>query len=162
MATTGGIMQLAAHAFAKAAMFLAAGLIAERLGHDRIDGLGGVAQAMPTTFFALALAGVSLMGLPPSGGFSAKWMLLTASAAEGQWWWAVVILAGGLIAAAYIFRVVGMTLAAPAEPLPPAPAAARPQEWAALGLAAIAILLGLLPLDPWPLLEIGRETGGAP
>ncbi len=162
VAFTGGILQLAAHAFAKAAMFLAAGLIAERLGHDRIDGLAGVAQAMPTTFFALALAGVSLMGLPPSGGFSAKWMLLGAAAAEGQWWWAVVILAGGLIAAAYIFRVVGTTLAAPAEPLPPTPAAARLQEWAALGLAAIAILLGFLPLEPWPLLEIGGGPGGAP
>lgn len=163
VAVTGGILQLAAHAFAKAAMFLAAGLVAERLGHDRIDGLGGVARAMPMTFFALALAGVSLMGLPPSGGFSAKWMMLSASAAEGQWWWAVVILGGGLIAAAYIFRVVGTMLTAPAEPLPPAAAASRLQEFAALGLAAIAILLGLLPLEPWPLLAIGAASqGGAP
>ena len=34
---------------------------------------------------------VSLIGLPPSGGFMAKWMLIQASLASGQWWWALVI-----------------------------------------------------------------------
>ena len=92
-------IQLVSHAFAKAAMFMAAGLIAEALGHDRIAGLGGVGRALPMTVFAFALGGMSLMGMPPSGGFIAKWLLLTAAVAEGQWWWAVVILAGGLLAA---------------------------------------------------------------
>ena len=40
------------------------------------------------------------MGLPPSGGFVAKAMLLTAAVGEGQWWWALVILVGGLLAGA--------------------------------------------------------------
>ena len=40
-AFSGGMMQALSHAFAKAAMFLSAGLIAELLGHDRIAGLGG-------------------------------------------------------------------------------------------------------------------------
>ena len=40
-AFSGGVMQALSHAFAKAAMFLSAGLIAESLGHDRIAGLGG-------------------------------------------------------------------------------------------------------------------------
>ena len=44
---------------------------------------------------AFALAGLSLMGLPPSGGFAAKWLLLTAAIEHGQWWWALVILAAG-------------------------------------------------------------------
>ena len=73
-------------------MFMAAGLIAEALGHDRIAGLAGIGRALPITVFAFGLGGLSLMGLPPSGGFVAKAMLLTAAVAEGQWWWAVVIL----------------------------------------------------------------------
>jgi formate hydrogenlyase subunit 3/multisubunit Na+/H+ antiporter MnhD subunit len=48
-AWSGGLMQLLAHAFAKAAMFLAAGLIAESIGHDRIADLGGIGRAMPMT-----------------------------------------------------------------------------------------------------------------
>ena len=67
-AWTGGILQAISHAFAKAAMFMAAGLIAEALGHDRIAGLSGVGRALPITVFAFGLGGLSLMGLPPSGG----------------------------------------------------------------------------------------------
>ena len=51
------------------------------------------------------------MGLPPSGGFAAKWLLLKASVESGQWWWAVVILAGGLLAGGYVFRVLAPALA---------------------------------------------------
>ena len=50
-------------------MFLAAGLIAESLGHDRIADLGGVGRAMPMTVFAFGLGGASLMGLPPMAAF---------------------------------------------------------------------------------------------
>ena len=46
IAWTGGIYQLISHAVAKAAMFMAAGLIGEALGHDRIDGLGGIGRAL--------------------------------------------------------------------------------------------------------------------
>jgi multicomponent Na+:H+ antiporter subunit D len=85
MAWTGGMLQLVSHAVAKAAMFMAAGLITEALGHDRIAGLGGIGQALPMYVFAFGLGGMSLMGLPPSGGFVAKAMLLMAAVAEGQW-----------------------------------------------------------------------------
>ncbi len=64
-----------------------------------------------------ALGGMSLMGLPPSGGFVAKAMLLTAAVAEGQWWWAVVVLVGGLLAGGYVFLVLARALADPNEPL---------------------------------------------
>ena len=40
-ALTGGILQAISHATAKAAMFMAAGLLYKALGHDRIADLGG-------------------------------------------------------------------------------------------------------------------------
>ena len=46
------------------------------------------------------------MGLPPSGGFSAKWLMLQASVASGQWIWSLPILAGGLLAAGYMYRIL--------------------------------------------------------
>ena len=91
-------------------MFLSAGLIAESLGHDRIADLGGAARAMPVTFLALGLGGLSLMGLPPSGGFAAKWLLMKASIEAGQWVWAVVMAAGGLLAGGYLYRVLAPAL----------------------------------------------------
>ena len=84
-------------------------MTASRLRRHRPGAAGGV--------FAFGLAGMSLMGLPPSGGFVAKAMLLTASVSEGQWWWAVVIMIGGLLAAGYMFRVLAPALAGGAAPL---------------------------------------------
>lgn len=158
VAWTGGVYQLVSHAIAKAAMFMAAGLIGEALGHDRIAGLGGIGRALPMTIFAFGLGGMSLMGLPPSGGFVAKLMLLTASVTEGQWWWAVVILLGGLLAAAYVFRVLAPALAGADEPLRLCARVSRRREAVVLALAVGALLLGLLPLRPSELLQIGRPA----
>src|SRR4029434_3124261 len=95
-ALTGGMLQAISHATAKAAIFMAAGLIYVPLGHDRIADLGGIARALPMTVFAFALGGVSLIGLPPSGGFLAKWLLLEAAVATRQWGGATVRAARGL------------------------------------------------------------------
>ncbi len=70
---------LLSHAVAKTAMFLAAGNILFYGGHDRIADLDRVAQRLPLTLSAFGLAGISLIGLPPSGGFIAKWLLLEAA-----------------------------------------------------------------------------------
>jgi multicomponent Na+:H+ antiporter subunit D len=162
MPWSGGLLQTLSHAFAKAAMFLAAGLIAESIGHDRIAELRGVGRAMPMTVFAFGLGGLSLMGLPPSGGFAAKWLLLKAAVESGQWLWAVVILAGGLLAGGYIYRVLAPALASGSAPLR-APAQ-RSREAVALALALFATLLGFAPPAFYDLLQIGRVAviGGGP
>jgi formate hydrogenlyase subunit 3/multisubunit Na+/H+ antiporter MnhD subunit len=161
IAWTGGILQLVSHAVAKAAMFMSAGLIAEALGHDRIAGLRGIARALPLVVFAFALAGMSLMGLPPSGGFVAKLMLLTAAVMQGQWWWAVVVLLGGLLAGGYVYRVLSTAMAAPAEAPVLRAAIPRRRQAVVLALAIGALLLGALPLRPLEILEIGRPALGA-
>ncbi|MCS0495559.1 NADH-quinone oxidoreductase subunit J [Ancylobacter sp. MQZ15Z-1] len=158
---TGGMLQLVSHALAKAAMFLAAGLIAEALGHDRIDELAGAGRAVPVSLFAFGLAGLSLMGLPPSGGFIAKLLLLSAATLSGAWWIAVVISVGGLLAAAYVTRVLKRAMAPPPEGIVTSPVA-RSRELAALALALCAVALGLVPLQPFDLLAIGRAGVALP
>jgi formate hydrogenlyase subunit 3/multisubunit Na+/H+ antiporter MnhD subunit len=150
----GGLMQVLSHAFAKAAMFLSAGLIAESLGHDKIAEFNGAGRAMPVTFLALGLGGLSLMGLPPSGGFAAKWLLLNASVASGQWVFTLVMLAGGLLAAGYVFRILSPALAEGALVLKAPPQ--RRREGVALALAAVAVLLGFAPQGFFDFLQIGR------
>jgi multicomponent Na+:H+ antiporter subunit D len=156
VAWTGGLMQAISHAFAKAAMFMAAGLIAEALGHDRIAGLVGIGRALPITVFAFGLGGLSLMGLPPSGGFVAKAMLLTAAIAEGQWWWAVIVLTGGLLAGGYVFLVLIQAVANAEPPLKLLTPISRGRQSVAAALALCAMLLGFVPLRPLELLQIGR------
>ena len=133
------------HACAKSAMFMAAGSVYLHLGHDRIKDLEGVRSSLPITVFAYGIAGVSLMGLPPSGAFIAKWMLLSSSLATSQWWWVLVIMTGSLLAMVYVFRVMSRFFVIPEEqalkkgtPLSPL------LEWPALILALISLSLGLL------------------
>ncbi len=155
-AWTGGALQAISHAFAKAAMFLAAGVIARALGHDRIAELQGAARIAPLSVLAFGLAGLSLMGIPPSGGFTAKWLLLQAALDSGQWWWALVIVAGGLLTGGYVFRVLSAAMQARAAPIFPMAPVGVAQERVALGLAIISVLLGLLPLGAFGLVLIGR------
>lgn len=155
-AWTGGVLQLVSHAFAKAAMFMAAGLIAGALGHDRVRGLGGIGRVLPMTVFAFALAGLSLMGLPPSGGFAAKWLLLSAAIETGQWWWTLVMLAGGLLTGGYLFRVLAPALSTRGPPLTLVKPVERSRELVVLGLALCSVVLGLVPFSSFGLVQIGR------
>jgi formate hydrogenlyase subunit 3/multisubunit Na+/H+ antiporter MnhD subunit len=155
-AWTGGILQAISHACAKAAMFMAAGLIAQACGHDRIAALGGIGRALPMTVLAFGVGGLSLMGLPPSGGFVAKWLLLTAAIDTGQWWWALVIMVGGLLTGGYVFRVLGEAVASRDGRGPDLAPVARGREAVVLALALISMLLGVLPLASFGLLQIGR------
>lgn len=157
IAWTGGALQLISHALAKAAMFLAAGAIAEAFGHDRIADLRGFGRVLPFSAAAFGLAGLSLMGIPPSGGFVAKILLLTAAVTEGYPWLAATILAGGLLAGGYVFRVIDKALAVPAVPIAPLRKVPRRLELAALALAVAAVLLGFVPLRPFGFLQIGRD-----
>ncbi|MBM9604862.1 complex I subunit 5 family protein [Desulfopila inferna] len=110
-AWTGGICQAVSHASAKAALFLAVGNIIHALGTDRLISLRDIKGRLPLTVFTIGIAGVSLMGLPPSGGFVAKWMLLNAVISSGQWWWIPVIVLGSLLTAGYVFLMLGHTFA---------------------------------------------------
>lgn len=155
-AWTGGVLQVVSHAFAKAAMFMAAGLITQSLGHDRIADLSSIGRALPITVLAFALAGMSLMGLPPSGGFAAKWLLLTATIETGQWWWALVILGGGLLTGGYLFRVLAPALFGSRESVALRAPVARYREVVVLALALCSMLLGFVRLGAFDLVQIGR------
>lgn len=155
-AWTGAIFQALSHGLAKAAMFLCAGVWIIAVGHDRLSGMRGLASATPMTMFAFATAGVALVALPPSGGFTAKYLMLTSSFASGQTIWAVVLLLGGLLSAAYLYRPLAMAFArgdgATFVPVP------RSLQVAPLLLALAAILLGLASQAPFGLLQQGRPA----
>src|SRR6056297_1697381 len=148
LAWGGSIYLAVSHACAKGAMFLAAGSIMTEQGHDDIDGLDRVVDRMPLTTAAFALAGISLAGLPPTGGFVGKWMLLQAALEQGLWHWALVIVGGGLLTAAYVFRVLGYAFTESSHAREEH-AVPRTMEWAALALALAAVSLGFIA--PWAL-----------
>jgi multicomponent Na+:H+ antiporter subunit D len=159
-AWAGGLYFALAHACAKTVMFLSAGSLMRAAGHDRLAHLRETARAMPISMFAFALAAVSIIGLPPSGGFIAKWMLLNAALADGQWWWVLVMAAGTLMGGAYLLRVVRLPFVG--SSLPEVLARPRPtvMESTTLALALATIGLGFVapPLLDW--LRVGAPVTG--
>lgn len=130
-----------AHACAKGAMFLAAGNFQRAAGHDRMALISAALRALPLSVFAFALAGISLIGLPPSGGFLAKWLLLSAALDSGRWLIALALVGSGLLTALYVFRVLERAMR-PGAALKPAGRVSPLMEWSALGLGLLAIILG--------------------
>ncbi len=108
------------------------------------------------TVITFALGGVCLVGLPPSGGFWAKSLLLGSAVATGQWWWAVTMLAGSLLTAGYVFLVLRHAMAPIHEPLKLDTMVPRYQEAAALSLALCSLLLGFAAFGSGDVIQIGR------
>ena len=167
LAWSGVFIFVFAHAFAKAALFLAAGNILKAYGHDRISDLGEMNRYIPVTVFAFGIAGLSLVGLPPTGGFIAKWLMIRAAIIGEQWWCAVLIAGGGLLAAGYILRVISRAFRT--VPDIPRPKPLSPlTEWTALGLALIALGLGFTGIYTLDILQAGTPefilnlAGGMP
>ncbi|PRY66586.1 multisubunit sodium/proton antiporter MrpD subunit [Vreelandella songnenensis] len=154
LAWDGFWLQLMGHALAKAAMFMAAGNLILATGEKTLEGLAGTSRRLPLSLLVFGVASVTLMGLPPSAGFTAKWLLLQSMVISGQWWAVAALLVGTLLTAAYIFRFFRYSFMETAprhryQPLAPG------MDVIALGLALAAFALGLLAHFPLDLLHGG-------
>lgn len=153
-AWNGAVFFAVSHGLAKAAMFIAVGQWMSVRGSDRLDEMRGFASAMPMTAFAFVLASITIVGLPPSGGFTAKYLIMTSAFAAGQWFWGLVMAGGGLLAAAYLYRPVAEIFARADIPALPVPS--RAWQVVPLFLACAAVALGIASAVPFELLTMGR------
>jgi NADH-quinone oxidoreductase subunit N len=89
-------------------------------GHSTIEHHAGLVRRSPGTAYAMAIALLSLMGLPPLAGFVAKFVLFTASFQAGYAWLTVVALINTVLSLYYYLRVIGpMFLQPPQSAQPP-------------------------------------------
>lgn len=158
-AWTGGLYQLMSHAMAKAALLMAAGTVLYSVGSDRISDLHGMASRLPLTTLTIALSCITLIGLPPSGGFTAKWLLLSAVIESGQWWWIGPLVGGALLTAGYGFLMLSYVFRSP-DQVPSVRPVPRVMAMAALSLALAAALLGLRVQEPMRLIAPTAEPAG--
>jgi NADH-quinone oxidoreductase subunit L len=98
------------HAFFKALLFLAAGIVIEALHHEHnVFRMGGLRRQLPIAFWTFLIGGCSLAGLPliTAGYFSKDFILWSAwgSREGGAWLWAAGII-GVLLTALYTFRLI--------------------------------------------------------
>ena len=85
LGVSGGIVQMIAHGFVSAAMFLCIGVLYDRMHSREIADYGGVVHAMPKfTAFALLFA-MANCGLPATAGFVGEWLVILGAVKYDFW-----------------------------------------------------------------------------
>jgi NADH-quinone oxidoreductase subunit M len=83
---TGGTMMYVTHGLGKAILFMMAGSIILQTGTRSMSKLGGLAGKMPYTAVLAMIGALTIIGIPPTSGFMAEWILfngvLQTAAAE--------------------------------------------------------------------------------
>ena len=105
-ALTGALLALVGHAVAKGGLFVASGSIAREFGARTVEEYAGLARRSPLYGAAVAAMAVSLVGLPPTVGFAAKWYLALGAIEAGSWAVAAVVVLSTLLSLAYAGRLV--------------------------------------------------------
>jgi NADH-quinone oxidoreductase subunit L len=104
-----GMFHLMTHAFFKALLFLAAGIVIHALsGEQDIRKMGGLARELPITFRLFLVGALALAAIPPFAGFFSKDAILASAANAGAFGWALwsVGAVGAFLTAVYTFRLV--------------------------------------------------------
>jgi len=103
---TGGLLHIAMHAFGKITLFFCAGAIYVAAGKKYISQMDGLGRRMPITYLAFMLGSLSIIGMPPLGGFISKWNLVIGAVSSNQLILLLVLLTSSLLNAAYFLPIV--------------------------------------------------------
>jgi proton-translocating NADH-quinone oxidoreductase chain N len=85
--------------------FMAVGILNSH-GFKTLTDVVGIGKKTPLVCIALIVAGLSLAGVPPFGGFMAKYLVFTAAIEANYTWLAVIGVLTSILQTAYIFRLV--------------------------------------------------------
>ncbi len=100
LGVSGGIVQMVAHGFVSAAMFLSIGVLYDRVHSREIASYGGVINTMPKfAAFALLFA-MANCGLPGTAGFVGEWMVILG-AIQFDFWVGMAAASALIFGAAY-------------------------------------------------------------
>jgi NADH-quinone oxidoreductase subunit L len=149
------MFHLLTHAFFKALLFLAAGIVIHALaGEQDIRKMGGLRRLMPSMWLAFWVGGLALAGVPPFSGFFSKDSILAAALDHG--WYGVVLwvagMAGAFLTGLYTFRMIfivfgGQPSSYVREHPPHVPEEAIPRNsmnWSVAALGVLAAIGGFI------------------
>jgi NADH-quinone oxidoreductase subunit N len=135
---------LAAYAVANLAAF---GVVIELRGRTDLRSYAGLASARPLLAVVLVISFLSLVGIPPLAGFTAKVLLFGAVVDAGYTWLAVLAVVNTVVSLVYYLRVLAPSYFEPLAAAAPVPVLG---QWArtatlACGLGVIALGIGAGP-----------------
>ncbi len=105
----GALLQVVFHAFAKCALFLTAGIFIYKTGKTDVKDYRAIGKYLPLSLWVFLFASLSLIGIPPFGGFISKWHLALGALDLGSGIYAVagpvILLISALLTAGYLLPV---------------------------------------------------------
>jgi NADH-quinone oxidoreductase subunit L len=102
------MFHLMTHAFFKALLFMAAGLVIHAVAHEQdIRKLRGVGRLMPRTRIVFLIGSLALVGIPPFAGFFSKDSILSSALDHGTYGYVIFAAGqlGALLTGLYTFRL---------------------------------------------------------
>ncbi len=102
---TGGMLYILTHSVAKGGLFLCAGIVEHNVHTKDITKMGGLYKRMPLTALAFMLCAFSIMGIPPFGGFFAKYLVIDGIISSGNTILGAVFIAGAVMTVVYLTRL---------------------------------------------------------
>ena len=102
----GAAVHIVAHAFGKITLFFAAGAIYTASKKTELGQLRGIGARMPWTMAAFTIGALSMIGVPPTGGFVSKWFILAGAFESDNYVAIFTIILSTALNAAYFLPVV--------------------------------------------------------
>lgn len=156
LAGIGAATHVVAHALGKITLFFAAGAIYTAAHKTELHELRGIGRRMPITMTAFTIGALSMIGVPPTGGFVSKWYIL-AGAFDAQNYVAMfTIIASTALNAAYFLPIIYLAWFAPDKTPPPMPHGEAPWP-AVLALSVTAVLTLAFFLFHGPAVDLSRQ-----
>ncbi|MFA6431355.1 MAG: NADH-quinone oxidoreductase subunit L [Candidatus Margulisiibacteriota bacterium] len=104
----GGLLYIMMHGLAKGGLFLSAGVIEQNMKTKDITKLGGLIRTMPVLAIAFLFCSFSVMGMPPFGGFFAKYLVILGAVQTNHIILASVYIVGAFMTILYLTRLFSM------------------------------------------------------
>jgi NADH-quinone oxidoreductase subunit M len=146
LGVSGALVQMIAHGFVSAAMFLAIGVLYDRVHSREIAAYGGVVNTMPRFAAFALLFTMANCGLPGTAGFVGEWMVILA-AVKANFWIGLLAATALIFGAAYsLWMFKRVYLGEPGNDDVKALSDINAREFLVMALLAIAVLwMGVYP-----------------
>ncbi|MBP7176693.1 MAG: NADH-quinone oxidoreductase subunit L, partial [Thermoclostridium sp.] len=138
----GGMLYILMHSVAKGGLFLCAGIVEHTVHTKDITKMGGLYKTMPLTALAFILCGFSVMGIPPFGGFFAKYLVINGIIETENIVLGIVFILGAVMTVLYLARVFVMVFLGP-QSIPDAKEGTPAMLASVVILAILSLALGI-------------------
>jgi len=161
LAEIGASVHMVAHAFGKITLFFAAGAIYTASKKTEVFQLAGIGRRMPWTMAAFTIGALSMIGVPPTGGFVSKWFILAGAFQAENYVAIFTIIASTVLNAAYFLPIIFLAWFAP-EAEGSGPDHGEAPLASVIALTITAALTILFFLFNGPVLELEAQIFGVP